>query len=182
MTSSISKKTIWSEAGRNGLLLGVATIAFSLLHRLTASMSGFGTAFLDLALWIAKIVCCILLFRWFLVRFARKHPEAEYDDTKTLGLGVALSSALIVAAYGLADVLYIHPEAMQEAMDATMESYSSMMNAAQMDMMANMTSSMPTITFFTMLIYCFLFGMILTFIFAPKVTPKKGIFDDTDVQ
>ena len=38
------------------------------------------------------------------------------------------------------------------------------------------------ITFFTMLIYCFLFGMVLTFIFAPQITPKKSIFDEPDAQ
>ena len=182
MASRISNKTIWSDAALYGLVLGIVTIGFSLLHTLAAKVSGIAGGFLGTGLWILKFAGCILLFRYFLQRFAKNRPEAEYEDTKTLGLAVALTSALIVAAYGLADALYIHPEAMQEAMDAAMASYSSMLTSDQMDMMGNMTGSMPVISFFTMLIYCFLFGLVLTFIFAPKITPKKSIFDEPDAQ
>ena len=182
MASSISKKTIWTEAGRNGLILGLATVALVLLNSLVAGVSGIGGGFLHTALWLIKLVGCILLFRFLLKRFTKANPEALYEDTRSVGLLTALTSALICAAYGLADALYIHPDSMQEAMDAAMESYSSIMTSDQMDMLANMTSGMPTITFFTMLIYCFLFGMVLTFIFAPQITPKKSIFDEPDAQ
>ena len=183
MSSSISNKTIWGDAARNGLVLGLVTVAFTLLNSLLANAAGGAIGgVLRFFWWLVKFAGCIFLFRWFLVRFAKKNPAAEYDDTKALGLATALTSALICAAYGLADVLYIHPDAMEEAMDAAMQSYSSMLGAAEMDMLSNMTGSMPTIGFFTTLIYCFLFGLVLTFIFAPKITPKKTIFDEPDAQ
>ncbi len=182
MSSSISNKTIWGDAARNGLVLGLVTVAFTVLNSLLGNAGGAMGGVLRFIWWAVKIVGCIMLFRWFLVRFAKKNPDAEYDDTKALGLATALTSALICAAYGLADVLYIHPEAMEQAMEAAMQSYSSMLGSAEMDMLSNMTSSMPVIGFFTTIVYCFLFGLVLTFIFAPKITPKKTIFDEPDAQ
>lgn len=180
----ISTKDLWNEAAKPGLILGGVSIAYMFATMLTGklALSSTGLAFVmalvNVLLWIAKFVGCIYLLKLFLQTFKDNHEGVHRTYARRFGWIIALLSALVYSAGVLLDYIYIQPEAVSDAFDTMMASYSSFMTASDMELIDNMRSSMPVITFFTNLIYCTLFGTILTNILVNKVYPKDSIFDE----
>lgn len=182
MSEGISSKTIWNDAARTGLILGIVTIA---LQGLTQWLSGIiGGAVLkglvEFVLWATKFATCILLMRLFMKNFVKAHPESINKDTRHYGEAIAVLSAFIVAAYTLVYYLYINPDVVQESMDMIRESYSSFMTGSQLDEMENAMADLPVISFFTVFIYCSLYGTLLSGILSNNIPARRSIFDEPD--
>ena len=62
-----------------------------------------------------------------------------------------------------------------ENMDTVMQAYSQFMDSNTMAQMDKMMTKMPQITFFSNLIYCFIFGTILSLILSRNI-PNKDPF------
>ena len=58
-----------------------------------------------------------------------------------------------------------------------MQMYSSMLDSNSMAMLEKMEDSFPQISFFSNLIYCFLFGLVLSAILSRNI-PKRDLFAD----
>jgi len=168
------KNSIWNEAGKAGLVLGCVSIAYLVISTLMAKLMGdqvglnFIISVFNVLLWAAKFAGCIYLMYYFLKKFADANGR---DRSKVFkyGMAVALLSALLYSAAYLVYVLYIDPEALTNSLAQVMESYSSMIPAEDMEMVEDMSGTLPTVSFFSNLIWCWLFGTVLSAIFSSRI-------------
>lgn len=177
------KKTIWDSAGRAGLVLGLVSTAYFAIglllgkassgNALAGAMIGLGS----FVLWAAKFAGCILLMRFFMKRFAAANSGADNNDVLRFGIVTALLSALIYSACYLAYTGFINPDMFTETINATMEQMSSMMDSNSKEAVEALLPRMPVISFFSNLVYCFLFGTVLSVILSRNI-PSANPFDN----
>ncbi len=180
MDGIVTRKDIWDRAGKAGLVLGAVSCAYIAITQLLASVNTSPVmaallSVLDIILWAAKFAGCILLMKYFMKKFAADHPGLTNNDTFKLGVAIALLSALIFSGFYLAYVTIIAPDTFTNAMDTVRESYGSMMGQEALDAMENM--NMASISFFSNLIYCFLFGTVLSLILSKNI-PSRNPFNE----
>ena len=178
MENRVSRKDLWDGAGKAGLVLGLVSSAYVVITQLLTKLGGsVGMAFvvtlLSFLLWVVKFGGCIYLMKFFMKRFADAHPAADNSDTFRFGMVTALLSALIFAAFDMAYLTWISPDTLSESMDAVKEAYGSMLPAESLEMMDNL--NMGRMTFFTNLIYCFIFGTVLSAILSRNI-PSRNPF------
>lgn len=160
------KKTLWNEAGIAALVLGAVPMAYLYLSGIVGSV-------VSVFLWLVKFVACIWLMYFFLKKFGEKHTEADRSDIFRFGMITALLSALLYSAFSLADMLFINPDSISEAIDTALENYSSMMDDNAREEIDRILPKIPAISFFTSLIYCWLFGTVLSAIFSRNIRPDN---------
>lgn len=180
MESSITRRDIWDSASRSGLALGAVSVAYLALSQLMASLStSTGLAvvmsLLSILLWAAKFAGCIFLMKLFMLKFAAAHEGVTNADTFKFGMATAFLSALIYSGFYLAYVTIIAPDTFTDALAAVSESYGQMMGSEAMEAMEEM--NMGSITFFYNLIYCFIFGTVLSAILSKNI-PSRNPFND----
>ena len=110
-------------------------------------------------------------------RFVSENDGATNSSTFRLGTTMALLSALVYSAFAFANVAFISPELFEGQMDAMMQQMAPMMDSNTQGLMETYLENLPQITFFSNLIYCFLYGMILSFILSRNI-PSKDPFAD----
>ena len=191
MERPFSRKDLWDAAGKAGLVLGLVSSAYVLVSALLTKLAGgtgmaFLTTILAFALWAAKFAGCILLMKFFMKRFADAHPGVDNSDTFKFGMVTALLSALIFAAFDMAYMTWIAPDTMSQALEMIQESsYGSMLPAESLEAMENI--NFGTVTFFTNLVYCFLFGTVLSAILSRNIPSRNpfanpGLYNKPDEQ
>ncbi len=170
-----TKNLLWESAGKAGLVLGGVSIAYLLCTMLTGKLAENGPVFLmsvvNLLLWLAKFAGCIYLMRWFMLRFSQADPEADNARVFRFGTLTALLSALLYAGAYLAYTTFIAPDSFDQAMEILRDN--PMIDANTMDQMEQMIPQMPTFSFFFNLIYCWLFGTVLSAIFSRNIPPQN---------
>ena len=170
-----TKNLLWESAGKAGLVLGGVSIAYMLCSMLTGKVAENGYAFLmtvvNLLLWLAKFAGCIYLMRWFMLRFSQADPEADNARVFRFGTLTALLSALLYAGGYLAYTTFIAPDSFDQAMETLRDN--PMIDANTMSQMEEMIPRMPTFSFFFNLIYCWLFGTVLSAIFSRNIPPQN---------
>lgn len=174
----VERKTIWNDAGQAGLVLGFVSILYFVISLLLGKVSGgtAGTILVGIAsavLWIAKLFLCIFLVRFYMLKFAQANPEADNSDTFKFGCATALLSALIYSAFYYAWVLFIQPDTFSETF--ALLSDNPMMTEDMLDELQNIAPKMPTISFFVNLIWCFLFGTLVSAVFSRNI-PSQNPF------
>lgn len=183
MTENIDRKAILNSASVSGLALGGVCIAYAAAtyaidHTITATALSAG---LKAALWAAKFVGCIFLMKYFMQKLA---TEYSITNRTTLRQGVlsALFSALIVGGATLAQILFIiTPEGYETELMAAMSQMSGMLDANSQRAMKEIIPHIPVISFFSTLIYCFLYGTVLASIlsrYIPQSDPFAEYRDD----
>ena len=183
MEESYSRKDFWNGAGKAGLVLGLVPVVYMLVEQLLLqdaadTLGNLPATLVTFALWLAKFAGCIFLMRWFLQRFAAAHPGVSRRDVYRYGTAIALTSALVYSAFVLAWSKFIDPEMFSRAFEEAASRYSSMMDSNTTEMMESLADKMPVIAFFSNLIYCFLYGTVLSAILAGNVAPDKDPFAD----
>jgi len=156
------KKSTWNTASIAGLALGVIPMAVLYLNGIV------GPVF-SVLLWLVKFVACIILMRFFLKRFSEYNHDAERSDVFKFGMLIALMSALLYSAFNMAYMLFINPDVIQEALDTVLENYSSFMDSNARSEIEELIPRLPAISFFGNLIYCWLFGTVLSAIFSKDI-------------
>ena len=173
------KNKFLNETGRAGLILAGVAIAYFLITTLMskASIPGAISTILGLLLWAGKLALCI----WLMVKFLRKYAE-EHEKNRSLtfrfGMMVALCSALVFAGVYFAYVSLIDPEFFSGAIDTALQTYSSFMTSEDLERVANLEPSLPTITFFINLVWCWLFGTIVSAIASSNICGNDNPFDE----
>ena len=180
MENRIPRKDLWDSAGKAGLVLGLVSSAYVVITYLLAKVSGStGTALLvtllNFLLWAAKFVGCIYLMKLFMTKYAAAHPGLDNSDTFRFGMVTAFLSALIFAAFDLAYVTWIAPDTYSQAIEAATEAYGSMLPAESIEAMQEI--NIGQVSFFTNLIYCFIFGTVLSAILSRNI-PSRNPFAD----
>ena len=174
------KRNIWSAAAAPALVMGGISVAYIALGYFTGKLNpGFLATFLALILWAAKLAACILVFKHLLKAFSASDPEADNARVFKFGVVVALLSALVYSAAYLCYMLYIVPDMISEAFARITDAYSSMLDSNSISALERMEGSMPSIAFFTNLVYCFLFGTVLSAILSRNIPPRNP-FDRKD--
>lgn len=177
------KKSFWEDAGRSGLIMGIIPIVYMLISMLVAKIPGENAMLailagvLDMLLWAAKFAFCIYMFKVCLKSYSAGNPEAGHDDVFKFGAATAFLSALIYAAFYLAFVLFIQPDVFTTAVETLKEN--PMMDANSLAMVENMIPKMPSISFFTQLIYCSIWGIVLSAIFSRNIPSDNPFSDDS---
>ena len=179
MEQNVIQKNRWNTAGKAGLILGGISTAYLFITQWMgqAELPAFLTIILTGVLWCAKFGGCIWFMMFFMKSFAAENPEADNNRTFKLGMAIAFLSALVYSAFSLANVAFISPDLFTEQMDMIMQQMAPMMDsntAAQMD---KTMQNLPQLTFFSNLIYCFIFGTILSFALSRSI-PSKDPFAD----
>ncbi len=175
------KKILFNSAGIGGLVLGGISIAYFLIGILV-SKAGTGVlpSLLSVLLWAVKFAGCIMLMKFFLKKYSAAEPGAGNSDVFRFGRLVALFSALLFAAFLLAYSSYINPAYFEDAI-LTAAQDNPMFNGEMMDMLVETLPKLPTITFFSQFIYCWLFGTVVAAIFSRNI-PSSNPFDNIDEQ
>ena len=169
------KNTIWERAGKAGLVLGGISILYMLITALTKKLAVDGPSFIlglfNFLLWGAKLVGCVYLMRFFILRFAGEQPEADRSRALNFGVLTAFLSALLYSGVSFAYTSFIAPDMYTEAISLLQDN--PMMDSNMLAALDEIAPKMPVYTFFGNLIYCFLFGTILAAIFSNRIAPKN---------
>ena len=179
MEQNATQKNMWNSAGKAGLILGLTSALYLFLTQWLgqAGMPAFVTMLLNGVLWLSKFIGCIWLMMFFMKKYSKEISDPDNSDTFRFGMATALLSAIVYAAFSFANISFICPDIFAGQMDQIMQAYSTMLDSNTMSQMEKMMNRMPQITFFSNLIYCFLYGMILSFILSRNI-PSKDPFAD----
>lgn len=175
----IQQKIVWNDAARSGLVLGGVSIAYMLCTILLGKIQGGGAVAVlvnvaSLLLWVFKFVLCIRLMKFFMLKFAASHEGVANSDSFLFGTVTALLSALIYSAFYMAWVSFIDPEMLTSSLDTIRTA--SEFTEEQTEAIERLIPKLPTLTFFVNLIWCFLFGTVLSAIFSRNI-PSRNPFD-----
>lgn len=187
MKEKISGSIIWNEGSKAALALGAVPVLYTCITTLIAGM-GEGNrvltsifTVLTLLLWCAKLFICVALMRRSMRSLVKNYEGVDNAATNKLGLVMAFLSAVIVAAFSLANISVISPDTYKSVIDTAMQSYAPMMDANSLAAMDGILNNLPTIAFFSQLIYCFLFGAVLSAILS-RSTPSSDPFGDEEAE
>lgn len=179
MKDTVTNGILWNKAGNAGLVLGLASSIYMFAVQMVSSIpSVFAGQALTFILWIAKFVGCILLMMHFMKRVSSGYAGVDNRTTFKYGVMISLLSAVIFSAVSLANILFISPELISRQFETIMNTYSSMLDTNSMNMLSQMEAMYPQISFFSNLIYCFLYGTVLSAILARNI-PARDIFADS---
>ena len=172
MKKEFSSSLSWNSAALAGLVMGATTIILDYLPMLPALLGGDNVIgnLLGGVFKIVKIIACIYLFRMLMLRFFNA-VQTDYARLQRYGLKVALFSSILVAGFSILQILVINPEMMTQTIQAVQNTYQNVMDSNTMAAMEKMISKLPVITFFSSLIYCYLWGWILSTTFARRLFP-----------
>lgn len=177
MEQNIIRKDMWETAAKAGLVLGAVSSVYMFLTQFMAGATGFIMTTLSFVLWAAKFGGCIWLMSFFMKMFVANHPEVDNKTTFNLGIATAILSALIYSAAAFANVAFISGDAIAEQMDLVMQQMGSMMDSNTTSLLEAYMENLPQITFFSNLLYCFVFGTVLSYILSRNI-PNKDPFAD----
>ena len=172
------KNNFINESGKAGLVIGGVAIAYFIIGLLLSKAQlGFFGSLLSFLLWAGKFVLCIWLMHNYIKAYATGHG-CDRSHAFRFGMNVALCSALLYSGAYLFYVLVINPEFFSTTFQTLAETYSNIMTSDQIDRILNMESSMPTASFFVNLIWCWLFGTIVSAISSRKICGEDNPFAD----
>ena len=173
------KNKFLNQSGKDGLILAGIAIAYFIISALLGKTEkgGFLLSLLSFVLWAAKLALCIWLMFVFLRRFANENGK-DRSRTFRFGMAIAACSALVYAGFYLLYVTKIDPGFFAGMFDSVAQTYSSFLNSEEIDRIMNMESSMPSITFFTNLIWCWLVGTIISAIASNNICGSDNPFEN----
>lgn len=179
MKEKTLRKDLWESAGYAGLALGLVSIVYMYINK-AVGLSGMSTGMMMLAVmlpWIAKFIGCIILMKFFMKKFFASHPEATNKDTFKMGVATALLSAFFYSAIQFVDMVYITPDLYAAQYETAIQQYSAAMDSNSRNMMKNFIEILPQFTFVWNLIYCFVYGTVLSAILSRNI-PSQDPFAD----
>lgn len=179
MKKSETNKTLWRIAGTDGLKLGLVSSAYMFLTVMLekADINPVLNSVLTFILWGAKFAGCILLMKYAMVRFVKTDSGISNGDTFRLGTAAALLSAFVFSVFSYANVTIISADLYAEQLNTLMQQMAPLMDSNSLNLMDRYIERFPEMTFFSNLIYCFLFGTILSAILSRNI-PEKDPFAD----
>ncbi len=179
MEENMIRKNMWNDAGKAGLALGaVSTIyLFAVQFMEKAEMPAFLVMLLSAVLWAAKFGGCIWLMMFFMKKFAAENQEVDNRGTRRFGIIASLLSALVHSAMSFANVAFISADTFTEQTEILMQQMAPMMDSNTMTVMDAYMQNLPQLTFISNLIYCFIFGAVLSAILSRNI-PSRDPFAD----
>jgi hypothetical protein len=179
MKEKTTAKDMWESAGYAGLALGLVSAAYMVTNSYlgTSGLSVGTIALIQMPLWIAKFVGCILLMKFFMKKFHAAHPNLTNKDVRKMGAATALLSAFLYSAIQFVFIAYIQADLYAEQYEVILQQYSSGMDLNTMNMMKKFVDMLPQISFFSSLLYCFAYGSILASILSRNIVGNDPFAD-----
>ncbi len=173
------QKKMWSIAGTEGLKLGLISAAYTSVTLLLAKASVPETvnSVITFLLWVAKFYLCIWLMRNAMMKYAASDSAVSNKDTFMLGMCTALLSAFIFASILFINIEFIFTDFYTQQIDATIQQMAPMMDSNTLSLVDRFIENLPKLAFFSNLIYCYLFGTVLSAILSRNI-PSKDPFAD----
>ena len=132
------KNKFWNEASRGGAILGLVTMAFSLLGMVLPTSFGF-------VINLASFVVTLYLLFYFTKRRADQFPKEGYSYAQCLGFIVAMGifAGIIAGAYQIVASNFLFPEKYEETYNTIIATYAQMgtFDNNMMDMMKTLMRS-----------------------------------------
>ena len=174
MKENLTNGTAWNEAAKAGLLFGAISSAYvGISELLTLIGSPVLQGFLKTVFWAGKLGLCIWLMVFLMKKFAGKYSGVTNGDTFRFGARTALLSAIIVAAVYTVILIFTPQETLDQTFDTLMAQMAGNLDSNSLQMVDSVKENMPLITFFSQLIYCFTFGLILSLIVSRSIPPRN---------
>ncbi len=178
MGQNKTKLPLWNAAAPAGLVLGgISSVYIFLTQGLTllTAIPTYVSMPLNFILWLAKFILCIYFMRFFMLKFVANNTSTTNKDTFYLGMIIALLSAALYAAISMANVAFISHDTMMASIDAVASMMTIDKNTASA--IEILKQNLPQYTFFSNLIYAFLYGTILSAILSRNI-PSRDPFAD----
>lgn len=178
---SNTKKYFWNHAGTAGLLLGLISSAAMLIGQYfsTVQMSNFWGLLIASILWLAETVSCIGLMCIYMKKFTLEFPEAEAKKIFRFGSAIAFLSAVVYATVTFANIAYISADYYTEQFQILAQQLAPSLDSNSKSVMDKIISNMPQIAFVSNLIYCTLFGTVISSIITRGFLAKKAMSETT---
>jgi hypothetical protein len=179
MEQNVIQKNMWNTAAKAGLVLGLVSAVYMFITRWTgqSGMPGFAGMLINGALWCIKFAGCIWLMMFFMKKFVAEYPESDNASTRRLGVSIAFLSALVYSAVCLADITFISPDFYTDQIDQVMQQYASILDSNTLNEVEGFAEKLPQLIFFSNLIYCFIYGVVLSAILSRNI-PSRNPFSD----
>ena len=179
MEQNVIQKNMWNTAGKAGLVLGGISTAYMFLTQWIghAEIPALLAGGASIVLWGTKFGGCIWFMLHFMKTFASENPEADNNRTFKLGVAMSFLSALVYSAFSFANVAFLNPDLFAEQMNTLMQQMSPMMDSNTLAEIDKTMQNLPQLTFFSNLIYCTIFGTILSFALSRSI-PSRNPFAD----
>lgn len=180
MKKEFSSSVSWNSAALAGLVMGVFTIAVDYLPSLPLLLGGTGVfvGILNLILKVVKIVACVIAFKYLLERF-HNNVKVGYPELQRYGQKIALFSSILVSGFTMLQLLVINPDMIAQMVKSTQEAYQGMMDSNTATAMEKMMNMIPAFTFVFTLLYCYLWGWMLSTAFARRLFPVNAFGERT---
>ena len=169
---------MWNTAGVAGLALGAVSTAYMFVTQYLGivKISAILSSILTLVLWCAKFGGCIWLMAFFMKRFAIQNNISDNKTIHKMGVLTAVLSAFVFAGAALANVSIISAEMFNEQYQALIQQMAPSMDSNSMNMIDEVIEKMPYITFFSNLIYCSVYGIVLSSILSRNIWNTQKTF------
>ncbi|MBE6216395.1 MAG: DUF4199 domain-containing protein [Bacteroidales bacterium] len=173
------KKSMWNNAGTAGLIMGLISTASMFIGQFlsTKGLSPVMTGISGFAVWVAETGGCIYMMYFFMKKFSSENPSADNAATFRMGMVTALLSALVYSGATFANMGYISADYYTEQYQLMFQQMNSILDSNSRAMLETMIDKMPQIAFFSNLIYCYLFGTIVSAALSRGI-PAKDPFAD----
>ena len=178
----IDSKILSSEAAKAALFFGLISGGYIFINGfLGTTNSPLLVNILSIVLWAGKLVGCIFLMRFFMKKLLASYEGVTRQNLLGYGTLIALFSAIITAACSYISVQYLFPGQITEAFNTAYEQAAGMLDSNSMAVLEGLESKMGVISLVSNLLWCFLYGWILSSIMSSSLVGKKNIFDDDDI-
>lgn len=175
---SNTKKVLWDLAGKAGLILGLISTASMAIGQMMAILETpvLLNTLIGTVLWAAETGGCIYFMYMFMKKFAATCPEADNRMTFKMGTATAFLSALVYSTASFANLAFISADYYSTQFQILMEQMAPMMDSNTAATMEKMLSDMPQISFVSNLIYCFIFGTVVSAVLSRNI-PDRNPFN-----
>ena len=176
----MNNKTFWNYAGIAGLLLGMISSANMFIGQYLSTLVE-QKVLITVAgglLWCAETAGCIGLMYFYMKKFASEFPSESRKTVYHMGMAIAFFSALIYAAMSFANIAYFSAEYFAGIYQEIIQAATPSLDSNSRTLLVKLMENLPQIAFFSNLIYCFIFGTIVSSILSRTIcTPSQPKFD-----
>lgn len=176
------KKQMWNAAGIAGLALGAVSSASLFAEQFIAGSLEPATAWqmvVSTLLWIVKFGGCIWLMNFFMKKYATENNISDTKQIFRMGRTTAFLSALMFSAIYLANMLYISADFYEQVFGTAIQQMSATLDSNSLAALEKVVDNIPQIAFFYNLLYCFIYGTVLSAILARNIGTKDPFTENT---
>lgn len=176
MEEKIAFRDIWRAASLGGIVLAAISTAYMLFDNKINGLEGGWVLPVRFVVDLLKIFFCIYTLRLFLIRFKDNFEKCTREDLWRVGRWTAFLSALIFATANMAYFTW-HPEVVSETFKTVMTTFGDKLDANSLSKIEMMENSFPTFAFVSQLIYCYLFGMVISAILSSRIMNRNPFIE-----